>query len=135
METLNSFRGGGTDIFMYCSFQYVHYVENPPCYVKTQFSELKLGYYTLLWYSILHRTLYVHDIAILFIANINIIFIIHTWCSCITPEGYNSYGGPGGHAMRRYLSADGDVTIDDDDVTVDDDDVTVDVSDVINGRR
>ena len=37
--------------------------------------------------------------------------------------------------MRRYLSADGDVTIDDDDVTVDDDDVTVDVSDVINGRR
>ena len=29
------------------------------------------------------------------------------------------YGGPGGHAMRRYLSADGDVTVDDDDVTVD----------------
>ena len=34
------------------------------------------------------------------------------------------YGGPGGHAMRRYLSADGDVTVDDDDVTVDDGDVT-----------
>ena len=29
-----------------------------------------------------------------------------------------SYGGPGGHAMRRYLSADGDVTVDDDDVTL-----------------
>ena len=29
------------------------------------------------------------------------------------------YGGPGGHAMRRYLSADGDVTVDDYDVTVD----------------
>ena len=48
------------------------------------------------------------------------------------------YGGPGGHAMRRYLSADGDVTVDDDDVTVDvgdvtvdDDDVMVDVSDVM----
>ena len=32
--------------------------------------------------------------------------------------------------MRRYLSADGDVTVDDDDVTVDDDDVTVDDGDV-----
>jgi len=41
------------------------------------------------------------------------------------------YGGPGGHAMRRYLSADCDVTVDDDDVTVSDDDVTVDVGDVI----
>jgi len=41
-----------------------------------------------------------------------------------------TYGGPGGHAMRRYLNADGDVTVDDDDVTVDDDDVTVDVGDV-----
>ena len=37
-----------------------------------------------------------------------------------------SYGGPGGHAMRRYLSAECDVTVDDDNVTVDDDDVTVD---------
>jgi len=27
--------------------------------------------------------------------------------------------------MRRYLSTDGDVTVDDDDVMVDDDDVTV----------
>jgi len=27
--------------------------------------------------------------------------------------------------MQRYLSADGDVTVDDDDVTVDDDEVTV----------
>ena len=41
------------------------------------------------------------------------------------------YGSPGGHAMRRYLSADGDVTVDDDDVMVDDDDVTVDVGDVM----
>ena len=40
------------------------------------------------------------------------------------------YGGPGGHAMRRYLSAVCDVTVDDDDVTVDDDDVTVDDDDV-----
>ena len=32
--------------------------------------------------------------------------------------------------MRRYLSADGDVTVDDDDVTVDDGDVTVDDGDV-----
>ena len=32
--------------------------------------------------------------------------------------------------MRRYLSADGDVTIDDDDVAVNDDDVTVDDGDV-----
>jgi len=32
--------------------------------------------------------------------------------------------------MRRYLSADGDVTVDDDDVTVDDDDVMVVVGDV-----
>ena len=40
------------------------------------------------------------------------------------------YGGPGGHAMRRYLSADGDVTVDDDDVTVDEGDVTVDDDDV-----
>ena len=32
--------------------------------------------------------------------------------------------------MRRYLSADGYVTVDDDDVTVDDDDVTVDEGDV-----
>jgi len=32
--------------------------------------------------------------------------------------------------MRRYLSADGDVTVDDDDVTVDDGDVTVDDDDV-----
>jgi len=32
--------------------------------------------------------------------------------------------------MRRYLSADGDVTVYDDDVTVDDDDATVDVGDV-----
>ena len=39
------------------------------------------------------------------------------------------YGGPGGHAMRRYLSADGDVTVGDDDVTVDDGDVTVDDDD------
>jgi len=41
------------------------------------------------------------------------------------------YGGPGGHAMRRYLSADGDVTVDDGDVMVDDDDVTVDDDDVM----
>ena len=54
------------------------------------------------------------------------------------------YGGPGGHAMRRYLSAvsdvtvvngdvtvdDGDVTVDEGDATVDDNDVTVDVGDV-----
>ena len=40
------------------------------------------------------------------------------------------YGGPGGHAMRRYLSADGDVTVDGDDATVDDDDVTVDDGDM-----
>ena len=40
------------------------------------------------------------------------------------------YGGPGGHAMRRYLSADGDATVDDDDVTVHVGDVTVDVGDV-----
>ena len=40
------------------------------------------------------------------------------------------YGGPGGHAMRRYLSAVCDVKVDDDDVTVDDDDVTVDDDDV-----
>jgi len=32
--------------------------------------------------------------------------------------------------MRRYLSADGDVMVDNDDVTVDDGDVTVDVGDV-----
>jgi len=32
--------------------------------------------------------------------------------------------------MRRYLSADGDVTVDDDDVTVDGGDVTVDNDDV-----
>ena len=41
-----------------------------------------------------------------------------------------TYGGPGGHAMRRYLSADGHVTVDDDDVTVDEGDVTVDDDDV-----
>jgi len=40
------------------------------------------------------------------------------------------YGGPGGRAMRRYLSVDGDVMVDDDDVTVDDGDVTVDDDDV-----
>ena len=38
----------------------------------------------------------------------------------------DNYGGPGGHAMRRYLSADGDVTVDDDDVTVDVGDVKID---------
>jgi len=32
--------------------------------------------------------------------------------------------------MRRYLSADGDVTVDGDDATVDDDDATVDYGDV-----
>ena len=36
------------------------------------------------------------------------------------------YGDPVGHTMRRYLSADGDVTVDDDDVTVDVGDVKID---------
>ena len=40
------------------------------------------------------------------------------------------YGGPGGRAMRRCLSANVDVTVDDVDVTIDDDDVTVDDDDV-----
>jgi len=38
---------------------------------------------------------------------------------------------PGGHAMRRYISADDDVTVDDGSVTVDDDYVMVDVGDVM----
>ena len=45
------------------------------------------------------------------------------------PQASLTYGGPGGHAMRRYLSADGYVTVDDDDVTVDEGDVTVDDDD------
>ena len=51
--------------------------------------------------------------------------------SCQNSCSRHSYGGPGGHTMRRYLSADGDVTVDDDDVTVDDGDVTVDDDDVM----
>ena len=44
----------------------------------------------------------------------------------------DSYGGPGGRAMRRCLCANVDVTVDNVDVTVDDDDVhvTVDYDDV-----
>jgi len=49
---------------------------------------------------------------------------------CVESVWRGGYGGPGGHAMRQYLSADGDVTVDNDDVTVDDDDVTVDDGDV-----
>ena len=37
----------------------------------------------------------------------------------MAPNPSGEYGGPGGRAMRRYLSADGNVTVDDDDVMVD----------------
>jgi len=38
------------------------------------------------------------------------------------------YGGSGGHATRRYLSADADVTVDDEAVTVDVGDVKIGTS-------